>query len=199
MNVSLVIQKKRTVIDNLFSFSDNSLSHKSRNLTRYILSRVSSRPIRFLALFLTFCVRFLPWSLKKCYILPFFNKNKCYFLLCKVFFICSANFGVKLSLPARCFSPRLPLLLQPFTYCKAIRHVISVESWPSIHFWKSGCIHLCEHRLCLSQCSREKNQGAWRLARCQQRAQVQTYTWVGGFLVLCKNQGGREGGFCHFD
>ena len=32
LNVSLVIQKKRTVIHNLFSFSDNSLSYKSRNL-----------------------------------------------------------------------------------------------------------------------------------------------------------------------
>jgi len=32
LNVSLVIQKKRTVIHNLFSFSDNSLLYKSRNL-----------------------------------------------------------------------------------------------------------------------------------------------------------------------
>ena len=36
--------------------------------------------------------------------------------------------------------------LQPFTNCEAIRHVISVESWrveswPSNHVWKSGCIH----------------------------------------------------------
>ena len=30
--VSLVIQKKRTVIHNVFSFSDNSLSYKSRNI-----------------------------------------------------------------------------------------------------------------------------------------------------------------------
>ena len=35
--------------------------------------------------------------------------------------------------------------------------------------------------------------------RCQLRAQAQTYPWVGGFLVLCENQGGREGRFCHFD
>ena len=32
LNVSLVIQKKRTVIHNLLSFPDNSLSYKSRNL-----------------------------------------------------------------------------------------------------------------------------------------------------------------------
>ena len=41
---------------------------------------------------------------------------------------------------------RLPLLLQLFTYCEAVRHVISVESckvesWPSNHVWKSGCIN----------------------------------------------------------
>ena len=54
-----------------------------------------------------------------------------------------------------------------------------------------------EHRRCpcSSQCSPEKNQGAWRLARCQQRAQAQTYPWVGGFLVLCENQGVGRGGF----
>ena len=44
-----------------------------------------------------------------------------------------------------------------------------------------------------------KKQGAWRLARNQQRAQAQTYPWVGGLLDLCENQGGREGRFCHFD
>ena len=38
-----------------------------------------------------------------------------------------------------------------------------------------------------------KYQGACRLARCRLRAQAQTYPWVGGFLVLCENQGGREG------
>ena len=31
-----------------------------------------------------------------------------------------------------------------------------------------------------SQCSRKKNQGASCLARCQRRAQAQTYPWVGG-------------------
>ena len=35
----------------------------------------------------------------------------------------------------------------------------------------------------------KKKQGAWRLARCQQRDQAQTYPWVGGFLVLYENQG----------
>ena len=44
-----------------------------------------------------------------------------------------------------------------------------------------------------------ENQGACRLARSQLRAQAQTYPWVGGFLVLCENQGCREGRFCHFD
>ena len=38
-----------------------------------------------------------------------------------------------------------------------------------------------------------KKQGAWRLARYQQKAQAQTYPWVGGLLVLCENQGSREG------
>ena len=45
----------------------------------------------------------------------------------------------------------------------------------------------------------EKNQRACRLARCRQRAQAQTYPWVGGSLVLCQNKGGREGRFCHLD
>ena len=44
-----------------------------------------------------------------------------------------------------------------------------------------------------------KKQGVWRLARCQQRAQTQTYPWVGGFPVLCENQKVREGRICHFD
>ena len=39
----------------------------------------------------------------------------------------------------------------------------------------------------------KKKQGAWRLAKYQQRAQAQTYPWVGGLLVLNENQGGREG------
>ena len=29
--------------------------------------------------------------------------------------------------------------------------------------------------------------------------QAQTYPWVGGCLVLCENQGVREGRICHFD
>ena len=44
----------------------------------------------------------------------------------------------------------------------------------------------------------KKTQGACSLARCQQRAQAQTYARVGGWLVLCENQGGKEGRFCHF-
>ena len=44
-----------------------------------------------------------------------------------------------------------------------------------------------------------KKQGACRLPRCQLKAQAQTYTWVGGFLVLCENHGRREGRFRHFD
>ena len=50
-----------------------------------------------------------------------------------------------------------------------------------------------------SQCSRKKKQGACSLARCQQRVQAQTYPWVGGWPVLCENQGGKEGRFCHFE
>ena len=39
------------------------------------------------------------------------------------------------------------------------------------------------------------------LASClvSAKGQAQTYPRVGGFLVLCENQGGREGRFCHFD
>ena len=54
------------------------------------------------------------------------------------------------------------------------------------------------HSPCSSQCG-WRNKGACRLARSQLRAQAQTYPWVGGFLVLCENQGCREGRFCHFD
>ena len=45
----------------------------------------------------------------------------------------------------------------------------------------------------------KQKQGTCRLARCQQRAQAQTYPRVGGTLVLCPNQGGGEGRFCHFN
>ena len=44
----------------------------------------------------------------------------------------------------------------------------------------------------------DKNQGPCHLARSHLRAQAQTYPWVGGLLVLCENQRGREGRFCHF-
>ena len=63
-NVSLVIQKKRTVIHDLFSFSDNSLSYKSRNLIAiHVIGRVdvSIISISFSALFSTF-FGLLPWS-----------------------------------------------------------------------------------------------------------------------------------------
>ena len=63
-------------------------------------------------------------------------------------FVTLRSFSAKLSLPARFFSHCFGSTaeLQPFTYCEAIRHVISVESWqveswPSNHVWKSGCIH----------------------------------------------------------
>ena len=61
-----------------------------------------------------------------------------------------------------------------------------------------GAVYRKWHRPCSSQCSREKNLGAYHLARCQLRAQAQTHQRVAGFLVLCENQGGREGRFCHF-
>ena len=51
-----------------------------------------------------------------------------------------------------------------------------------------------EKRKQQQQQQQKKKQGAWRLARCQQRAQVQTYPWVGGFLVLGENQGEGGGG-----
>ena len=54
------------------------------------------------------------------------------------------------------------------------------------------------HRPCSRQCSRKKKQGACCLAGCQLRAQAQTYPWVGCFLVLSENQGGRERRFCQF-
>ena len=89
LNVSLVIQKKRTVIHNLFSFSDNSLSYKSRNLIAiHVIGRVDVSINKFFGSFLNFL-----WAstliLKKYHILPYFNKNRCCFLLCMVFFICA--------------------------------------------------------------------------------------------------------------
>ena len=70
-------------------------------------------------------------------------------------FVTLMSFSAKLSLPARffshCFGSHGRTLNYfcnrlRFTYCQAIRHVISVESWqveswPSNHVWKSGCIH----------------------------------------------------------
>ena len=89
LNVSLVIQKKRTVIHDLFSFSDNSLSYKSRNLIAiHVIGRVDVAINKFFGSFLNFL-----WPstliLKKYHILPYFNKNRCCFLLCMVFFICA--------------------------------------------------------------------------------------------------------------
>ena len=55
LNVSLVIQKKRTVIHNLFSFSDNSLSYKSRNLIAiHVIGRVEVSINTFFGSFLNF-------------------------------------------------------------------------------------------------------------------------------------------------
>ena len=55
LNVSLVIQKKRTVIHNLFSFSDNSLSYKSRNLIAiHVIGRVDVSINTFFGSFLNF-------------------------------------------------------------------------------------------------------------------------------------------------
>ena len=89
LNVSLVIQKKRTVIHDLFSFSDNSLSCKSRNLIAiHVIGRVDVSINKFFGSFLNFL-----WPstliLKKYHILPYFNKNRCCFLLCMVFLICA--------------------------------------------------------------------------------------------------------------
>ena len=53
LNVSLVIQKKRTVIRNLCSFSDNSLSYKSRNLIAiHVIGRVDVSINKFFGSFL---------------------------------------------------------------------------------------------------------------------------------------------------
>ena len=55
LNVSLVIQKKRTVIHNLFSFSDNSLSYKARKLiARHVIGRVDVSINKFFGSFLNF-------------------------------------------------------------------------------------------------------------------------------------------------
>ena len=55
LNVSLVIQKKRSVIHNLFSFSDNSLSYKSRNLiVIHVIGRVDVSINKFFGSFLNF-------------------------------------------------------------------------------------------------------------------------------------------------
>ena len=53
LNVSFVIQKKRTVIHNLFSFPDNSLSYKSRNLIAiHVIGRVDVSINKFFGSFL---------------------------------------------------------------------------------------------------------------------------------------------------
>ena len=81
LNVSLVIQKKRTVIHNLFSFSDNSLSYKSRNLIAvHVIGRVdvSINNYKFFGSFLN-CF----WASTLIF------KEVCCFLLCMVFFICT--------------------------------------------------------------------------------------------------------------
>ena len=68
--------RKRGPWSTICSPFQTTVSHTSHAIqSQYMFSRVSSRPISFLALFLTFCVRVLPWSLKKYYILPFFHKN----------------------------------------------------------------------------------------------------------------------------
>lgn len=66
-------------------------------------------------------------------------------------FVTLMSFSAKLSSQIFLSLFRIPrqnsqLFSRPFTYCEAIRHVISVESWqveswPSNHVWKSGCIH----------------------------------------------------------
>ena len=66
-------------------------------------------------------------------------------------FVTLMSFSAKLSSQIFLSLFRIPrqnsqLFLQPFTNCEALRHVISVESWPaeswpSNHVWKSGCIH----------------------------------------------------------
>ena len=53
-------------------------------------------------------------------------------------FVTLMSFSAKLSSQIFLSLFRIPrqnsqLFLQPFTYCEAIRHVISVESWPSNH------------------------------------------------------------------
>ena len=59
LNVSLVIQKKRTVIHNLFSFSDNSLSYKSRNLIAiHVIGRVDVSINGFFSAFPNFFLNF---------------------------------------------------------------------------------------------------------------------------------------------
>ena len=83
-NVSLVIQEKRTVIHDLFSFSDNSLSYKSRNLIAIHVrscNRACGR-LDYINKFFGSFLNFL-WAstliLKKYHILPYFNKNRCCF------------------------------------------------------------------------------------------------------------------------
>ena len=78
-------------------------------------------------------------------------------------FVTLMSFSAKLSSQIFLSLFRIPrqnsqLFSRPFTYCEAIRHVISVESWqveswPSNHVWKSGCIHSNEISC---NCHREK-------------------------------------------
>ena len=75
LNVSLVIHKKRTVIHNLFSLSDSSLQHKSRNLIA-IHVRAIARVVsiyRFFGLFLNLLYQASTLIFKEIFYFTFFQ------------------------------------------------------------------------------------------------------------------------------
>ena len=108
---------------------------------------------------------------------------------------CSANrLPTKESLKAVCKNKPKKVLMCNYCASKIGAHGFSGKKLNPT----SGAVYRKWHRPCSIQCSLENYHGACHLARCQLRAQAQNYQWVAGFLVLCENQGGREGRFCHF-
>ena len=127
-------------------------------------------------------------------------------------FVTLMSFSAKLSLPARffshCFGSHGRTLNYfcnrlRFTYCQAIRHVISVESWqveswPSNHVWKSGCIHSneisCKMALldwAINEMCSSQPRGVWQL----KRPHPSEFAIQGKKMLMPGNQpGGQSGG-----
>ena len=78
---------------------------------------------------------------------------------------------------------------------KLVSFSSNIDVTKATEFWQSYLPFLClcdfAKRYPLSVAG--KKSGGLLSSRCHQRAQAQTYPWVGDWLVLCENQGGREG------